>query len=173
VVVVVVFFFVGRSKGGTSPTPISAPLDPYAANLVITNLQMSQSSNLAGGQLTYVDGQITNQGNRTLTGITVQILFHNGAPPPAPAPTPGSISIAPPPSNQIAKQTEAAGGVAQNETQELKFIRMREPYIDVEPVSASPLKPGASRDFRLIFESVAPGWDGAYPEIRIIHANSN
>ena len=49
---------------------------------------------------------------------------------------------------------------------------MREPYIDVEPVSAAPLRPGAEADFRLIFDSVSPDWDGAYPEIRILHVES-
>jgi hypothetical protein len=58
--------------------------------------------------------------------------------------------------------------VTQNETQPLKFIRMRSPYVDVEPVSAAPLKPGDGQDFRLIFDGVTPNWDGAYPEIRVV-----
>ena len=32
-------------------TPISAALDPYAANLPISNLHMSESSNLAGSKV--------------------------------------------------------------------------------------------------------------------------
>lgn len=132
----------GRGKT-TTITPITAPTDPYAANLAISNLAMSQSSNLAGGQVTYVDGHIVNNGNKTVTGITVQVLFR-----------------------------DPAHEVAQNETQSMKFIRMRDPYIDVEPVSAAPLKPGDSADFRLIFDTLAQGWDGAYPEIRILHADT-
>jgi hypothetical protein len=62
--------------------------------------------------------------------------------------------------------------VAQNETQPLKLIRMRQPYVDVEPVSAAPLKPGDQGDFRLIFDTVAADWDGAYPEVRIIRVES-
>ena len=57
--------------------PISTPTDPYAANLPISNLVMSESSNLAGGKVTYLDGHIANKGERTVTGITVQILFRN------------------------------------------------------------------------------------------------
>ena len=125
-------------------TPISSALDPYAANLTISGLVMSESGNLAGGKVTYVDGHITNTGNRTVTGITVQVLFR-----------------------------DPAKEVTQNETQSLKIIRMREPYIDVEPVSAAPLKPRDERDFRLIFDAVSSDWDGAYPEIRIIHVDSN
>jgi hypothetical protein len=41
--------------------------------------------------------------------------------------------------------------------------------VDVEPISAAPLKPGDERDFRLIFDAVTPDWDGSYPELRILH----
>ena len=40
---------------------------------------MSESSNLAGGKVTYVDGHIANKGSRTVTGITVQVLFRDMA----------------------------------------------------------------------------------------------
>jgi hypothetical protein len=143
VVVVGILVFMGRGKQTPGATPISAPLDPYASNLVISNLQMSQSGNLAGSQITYIDGRIVNNGNRTVTGISAQTLFRNGA-----------------------------HEVAQNETQPIKLIRTREPYIDVEPISATPLKPGDGQDFRLIFDTLANTWDGAYPEIRIVHVDA-
>ena len=136
------YLIFGRGKSEPAVTPISAPLDPYAGSLQIGNLAMSESSSLAGGKVTYLDGHITNQGNRTLSGISVQVLFR-----------------------------DPAHEVAQNETQPLKVIRTRDPYIDVEPLSAAPLKPGDSADFRLIFDTVAQDWDGAYPEIRIIHVD--
>ena len=84
--------------------------------------------------MTYVDGHIANTGNKTVTGMTVQVLFR-----------------------------DPAKEVTQNETHLLKLIRTREPYVDVEPVSAAPIKPGEERDFRLIFDAVSPDWDGAYP----------
>jgi len=62
--------------------------------------------------------------------------------------------------------------VAQNETLPLKLIRTREPYIDVQPVSAAPIRPGTEQDFRLIFDSVSTDWDGAYPEIRILRVET-
>jgi hypothetical protein len=62
--------------------------------------------------------------------------------------------------------------VAQNETLPLRLIRVREPYIDLEPISAAPLVPGGEQDFRLIFDTVSPDWDGAYPEIRILHVET-
>lgn len=128
-----------RGRGGVTVTPISAPLDPYAANLPLSNLQMSESTSLSGGKVTYLDGRIQNKGLSTVTGVTVQVLFR-----------------------------DYAHEVTQNETQSLKLIRTREPYIDVEPVSAAPLKPGDGADFRLIFDSVSPNWDGAFPQIRIL-----
>jgi hypothetical protein len=62
--------------------------------------------------------------------------------------------------------------VAQNETQPMKLIRTRDPYVDVQPISAAPLKPGDSQEFRLIFDTLANTWDGAYPEIRIVHVDT-
>lgn len=135
----------GRNQGSNASTvtPIGAPLDPYATSLALTGLAMSESSNLAGGKVTYLDGQITNNGARTVTGVTVQVLFRS-----------------------------YAHEVAQNETLHLKLIRVRQPYIDVEPLSAAPLKPGDQHDFRLIFDAVSPDWDGALPEIRILRVES-
>ena len=142
-VLVGLIVFLGRGKSGPQVVPATTSVDSYSSSLPITGLAMSESTNLAGGKVTYLDGHIANQGNRTVTGITVQVLFRN-----------------------------VAHEVAQNMTQQLMFIRMRDPYIDTEPVSAAPLKPGDGQDFRLIFDGVSPNWDGAYPEIRIIQVVS-
>jgi hypothetical protein len=104
---------------------------------------MSESGNLAGGKVTYLDGHIVNQGDRTVTSITVQVLFR-----------------------------DYAHEVAQNETQPLNLVLMREPYIDVGPVSTAPITPGGEQDFRLIFDWVTPHWDRAYPEIRILRVET-
>ena len=124
-------------------TPISAVPDLYSASLPITGLAMSESANLAGGKVTYLDGHLANTGSRTVTAITVQVLFRS-----------------------------YTHEVAQNETQPLKLIRIRDPYVDLEPVSAAPLAPGAEADFRLIFDAVSPDWDGAYPEVRVLHVET-
>jgi hypothetical protein len=143
IVAVVVVLVLEHGKARATVTPISAAPDAYAASLPITGLQMSESSNLAGGKVTYLDGHIANTGSRTVTAITVQVLFRT-----------------------------FAREVAQNETQPLMIIRTRDPYIDVEPVSAAPLAPGAQADFRLIFDAVNPDWDGAYPEIRVLRVQT-
>jgi len=143
VVAAVLVLVLEHGRGGAKVTPIAAAADPYAANLALTNLAMSESTSLSGGKVTYLDGHIANKGSATVTGISVQVLFR-----------------------------DYAHEVAQNETDPLMLIRMREPYIDVEPVPAAPLKPGAQRDFRLIFDSVKADWDGEYPELRIVRVET-
>ena len=142
-VAVIVIVALQRGHKPLTVTPISAAPDPYAASLPISDLAMSESSNLAGGKVTYVDGHIANKGSRVISGISVQVLFRN-----------------------------VAGEVTRNDTQPMKLIRTREPYVDTESVSAAPLAPGGERDFRLIFDAAPPDWDGAYPQIRIIHVDS-
>jgi hypothetical protein len=116
-----------------------AAADPYAMNLPISNVQMSQSGSMSGGQTTYIDGRITNKGQQTVTGITVQVAFHGFTTP-----------------------------IAKKATMPLMLVRTREPYVDLQPVSAAPILPGQSRDFRLIFDSVPQDWNQNYPEIRVI-----
>ena len=140
VIVVGIFAFVTeRGRNGANVAPVTAAADPYAASLPISNVAMSESSNLAGGKVTYLDGRIVNKGDKTITAIRMQVLFRN-----------------------------AAHEVAQNETQPMMLIRTRDPYIDTQPVAAAPLKPGDERDFRLSFDTVTPDWDGVYPELRIL-----
>jgi hypothetical protein len=116
-----------------------APADPYAASLVISNVKMSQSGSMAGGQNTYIDGQVTNKGQETVTGITVQVGF-----------------------------TGFTGQLVGKPVMPLALIRTREPYVDTEPVGAAPILPGQTKNFRLIFDSVPQDWNQNYPEIRVI-----
>ena len=132
-----------RAQHAPQTTALSSTPDAYATNLALSNMKMSESGNLAGGKLTYLDGQIVNHGSSTVTAITVQVLFHS-----------------------------FSHEVAQNQTTPLKLIRVREPYIDVEPVSASPIKPGEQKEFRLIFDAVSPDWDGVYPEVHVMRVTT-
>lgn len=139
VLAVVLIVVLSQGKKTSLATPVSAPLDPYAASLSLDSLTMSESSNLAGGKVTYVDGTITNRGGQTVVAVAVQALFRN-----------------------------AAGEVARNVTQPLRLIRTRTPYVDVKPLSAEPLAPGGQREFRLIFDGVNSGWNGRMPELRAV-----
>jgi hypothetical protein len=120
-----------------------APADPYAASLPISGLQMSEANSFSGAKVTYIDGQITNTGNRTLTAITVQVGFHSDV-----------------------------GQFAQRLAVPLNLIRTRQPYVDIQPVSAAPIDPGQQRDFRLIFDNVPADWNQQYPEVRVISVHS-
>ena len=120
-----------------------APLDAYAANLPISGIVMSEAGSLAGGKLTYIDGHIRNIGARTVSGVTVQTIFKNDV-----------LEL------------------PQVETLPLMLIRTQTPYVDLQPVSAAPLKPGDDREFRLIFEYVTPNWNQQYPDIHVIRVAS-
>lgn len=142
VVLAVVIFLVFFGHRGQPPNLGGTGLavaDPYAAHLPITDVKMSQANSMAGAQTTYIDGKITNRGAQTVSAITVQVAFHGFTNP-----------------------------IAQKETLPLSLIRMYEPYVDTQPVSAAPIKPGETRDFRLIFDHVAQDWNQQYPEIRVI-----
>jgi hypothetical protein len=56
------------------------------------------------------------------------------------------------------------------ETIPLSLIRTHEPYVDTEPVSAAPLKPGDNDEFRLIFEKIPENWNQQMPEIHVVRA---
>lgn len=140
IAVVVLLLVMGRSRNNAQNlSTLPASPDPYAANLRVSNLAMSESSNLAGGKVTYLDGHIANLGDRTVTEVIVQVIFR-----------------------------DYAKKVAQSQRMPMTVIRMREPYIDTAPLSAAPLKPGAQADFRLNFDSVSPDWAGETPEVQIL-----
>ena len=136
------FALMGRRKPAPAPNTI-LPLAAYASNLPLSQLAMSESTSLAGGKSTFVDGHIQNTGTQTVSGVTVQVLFRNDE-----------------------------GLAPQVETVPLSLIRMREPYIDTQPISAAPLKTGDDREFRLIFESIPTNWNMQMPEVHVVGVES-
>jgi hypothetical protein len=137
-ILVVVLVLLGkRHEAGPQPNAL-LPAAAYAPNLLLSNLQMSESTSMSGGKQTYIEGHIANHGPATVTGITMQVVFAN------------DVSMPP-----------------QIETGPLNLIYMREPYVDTHPVSAAPLAPGAEGDFRLIFDDVNENWNQQLPQIRI------
>lgn len=139
--VVLLLLLVGhraQQAGNPGGAGLAAPA-AYASSLTLTNIQMSESTSVSGGKITYLDGVVTNRGTKTVTGITVQVAFK-----------------------------DFTNMLAAKDTLPLNLIRTREPYVDIEPVNAAPIAPGQSHDFRLIFDSVPDTWDGAYPQTRVI-----
>jgi hypothetical protein len=140
-VVVGALVYAGRKKPAPAPSTLQ-PADAYAASLPLSQFAMSESENLSGGKLTYLDGHLANAGNRTVAGVTVQVVFQNDE------------ALAP-----------------QIDTVPLTLIRTRDPYIDTESVNAAPLKPGDDREFRLTFETVPENWNTQMPFVRVIHTD--
>ncbi len=142
-ILVAVFVLMGKRSQPAPPPNTLLPLAAYAQDLPITRLQLSGSTSMSGGQQTYLEGHIANHGSKTVTGITVQVVFAN------------DVHMAP-----------------QIETGPLNMIYMREPYIDTRPVSASPLAPGAEGDFRLIFDDISGNWNEQLPTVRVINVET-
>jgi len=138
-VVVAVLILLGGGKPKTPPNAI-LPADPYGDSLSVSSLAMSEGDSLSGVKSIYIDGHIKNDGPKTVTAITAQVLFANDE--------------AMPP---------------QVETVPLSLIRTHEPYIDTQPISDSPLTPGQDREFRLIFEDIRPNWNRQMPVIHAVH----
>src|ERR1041385_5880844 len=60
------------SRGPVAPGP-----DPYVKNLQLTDAKLSQAENFVGGNVTYLEGKITNAGQKTVNGATVRVVFKN------------------------------------------------------------------------------------------------
>lgn len=128
-------FWLGRPASNSSGSGV----DPYAKSVVLGNVQVSQASNFAGDELTYVDGTVENRGNRTITSMTLQAAFPN-----------------------------ATGDAPQILQAPVSVVRSRDPYVDTQPISVAPLPPGKTQDFRLVFDNVSPMWNQQPPSLRIV-----
>src|SRR5579864_1496375 len=137
VIVVAVLAVLGRS-GRTAP---QGP-PPYAAKLQLTDLKMSAAENFVGATVTYLDGKITNSGDKTVTRATVQGIF-----------------------------TNSLGQVVQRETLPIHVLTTSTTggiYTDAVDLSVAPLAPGQSRPFRLTLEHISADWNHAAPELKIV-----
>ncbi len=138
IAVALLLFFGRRHPGSATAAGGGAASAAYAPQLVVSDVAMSESTSFSGGKETYVDGRITNRGAATVTGATADVTF--------------------PADNGLTPQTEAVP---------VTLIRTRQPYIDTEALSAAPLAPGASREFRLTFDDVRPDWNQQVPAIHV------
>lgn len=123
--------------------PRSAPqIPPYAAKLKFSDLKMSQSQNFVGASVTYIDGNVTNTGDKLVTHAIVRVVFK-----------------------------DSYGQIAQIEDVPVKLLQTSGPYPDTVDLTASPLAPNESKPFRLIFEHVSEQWNQAYPDLQITGLN--
>lgn len=139
VLVVAALLTVHHTAGSTGEVRTAAP---YAAQLQLSGLAVSEATNGTGGKSVYVDGTIRNAGSHALTAASVLATFQR-----------------------------EDGTAPYRETMPLMLVRTREPYVDLQTVSAAPLQPGTEREFRLILDAVPTAWDEKVPEIRIVRAD--
>jgi hypothetical protein len=57
--------------------PSGQELDSYGANLQIGSVKVLAADTMMAGSVTYVDGVVRNSGNRTVTALTVAVVFHD------------------------------------------------------------------------------------------------
>ena len=136
-VLVLVVGVVLLTRGG-KPTN-SNPSDPNLARLQISDIHMATAQNFAGGSVTYIEGKITNGGDRKLNSASVQVVFKN-----------------------------ALGETAQKDTLPVTVLLPNVPYVDYGPIDRATLAPGQTRDFRLTLEHVTADWDGQAPLVKVV-----
>ncbi len=132
IVGIIALFSRGQSKGSAAP-------HPYAANLKISDLKMSAAENFVGATVTYLDGTVTNTGDKTVTHVAVHVVFK-----------------------------DSLGQIAQAEDVPLHVLQTGGPYPDAVDLSTSPLAPDQSKPFRLTFEHVTEEWNHEFPELRVM-----
>jgi hypothetical protein len=141
--VALLVFFGNRSKPGPQfASSEIAPPDVYAASLPISNIQMSEADSFAGNKATYIDGTLTNRGDKTVDAASIQVVFQDDM-------------------NQM----------AQKEVVPVAIIRAHEPYVDTVPIASAPIKPGQSAEFRLIFDHVTAMWNQQYPQLTVVQTH--
>jgi hypothetical protein len=137
VAVVIVIAVVAALLLRNQPKGASGP-PPYAANLKLSDLKMSAAENFVGATVSYVDGTVTNAGDKTVTHAVVEVLFKDDM-----------------------------GQLAQREDIPLQVLKTDGPYPEAVDFRVSPLAPGQSKAFRLTFEGISAQWNRQYPEIQV------
>jgi len=115
-----------------------APPPAYAANLKFSDLKTSAAQNFVGATVSYIDGTITNTGDKIVTHAVAQITFKDDM-----------------------------GQMAQREEIPIRVLRTGGPYDEAVDLRLSPLAPGQSEPFRLTFENISAQWNHVYPDLQI------
>ncbi len=127
----------------TRSRPSSAnQIDPYTAKLELSKLHMAEAENFAGGKVTYIDGILSNTGDKKVTGARVEVIFKN-----------------------------SIGEVTQKEVLPVMVLLPNLPYTDYGTIDRAPLAPKQARDFRLTLEHVTADWDTQIPSVRVVSIN--
>ena len=140
VVLVGLLVWLGSGKRSAPQTP-----SPYAEQLQISGVKMAEAKNFVGGTVTYVDGKITNTGEKTVTSAIAEVIFRN-----------------------------SLGEVVQKEQIPVRVLVFQGPERNILDLRSAPLKPGASADIRLTIEgTISADWNQGYPEVRVASVSAN
>jgi hypothetical protein len=113
--------------------------DPYVSKLLLSGLHMATAQNFAGGRVTYIEGTLTNTGDRKVTAARVLVTFRN-----------------------------SLDEITQKETLPVTVAIPNPTYTDFGTLDRAPLAPGQSRNFRVTMEYVTRDWDGQIPQVKVI-----
>jgi hypothetical protein len=119
------------------PPKAAKKVSPYISSLKFSDFKMSAAENFIGHTVSYIDGTITNTGDKTVTHAVVEVVFQ-----------------------------DSMGQLAQREELPLQVIRTNGAYPEPVDLAVSPLAPGQTQPFRLTFDSISAQWNRQYPEIR-------
>ncbi len=135
-IAVAVIAFLSRS----SQSP-AGQVDPYAAKLQVSDLKMSAAENFVGGTVSYLEGKITNTGDKAVTRATLEVTFKN-----------------------------SLGEVVQKENMPVRAVVPHSVTGTPEmfDLATAPLQPGKSIDFRLTFEHISNDWNREYPAVKFV-----
>jgi hypothetical protein len=136
IVVVGALIWMLARNAQTTNTQQSAP-DPYATNLKVSDMRLSTAQNFVGGTVTYVEGKLTNTGDKTVTAADAITVFRN-----------------------------SLGEVVDRPVQPVRVAAAPLGHPDFVALSTAPLAPGAGREFRLTFEHISADWNQGLPEVR-------
>jgi hypothetical protein len=127
------------------PPKAAKTVSPYAANLKFSDFKMSAAENFVGSTVSYIDGTVTNAGDKTVTHLVVEVVFKDDV-----------------------------GQMAQDEPDvPLRVLRTTGPYPEAVDLSISPLGPGQNQPFRLTFDHISAQWNRQYPEIRVVDVTTS
>ena len=133
VIVVVIASLLLRTDSKIANAP-----HPYAANIKFSDMKMSAAENFVGSTVTYLDGTVTNTGEKTVTRAVVNVSFK-----------------------------DSLGQIVQSDDVPLRILQTSGPYPEAVDLNVAPLAPSQSKTFRLTFEHVTADWNHEYPELRV------
>jgi hypothetical protein len=125
------------------PRATAETASPYAPYIALQDMKLSQAENFIGGTVTYIDGQATNTGDKTVAHATVAVKFQN-----------------------------TMGQTAQLEELPLQILDRSGPYPEAIDLKLSPLKPHESREFRLTLSRVSAEWNQQVPEMKVMQVET-